>query len=139
MRSVQRSIVAIGVACVAVLIVVPAASAKPQRYRITVTPASPTLRQAVTITLTAPKLKPGTHYEASIDRVEGPQRVCAPVAEGVAMRRLADGRFTATLRPHWTSGDFPLAKVWCPGLATLRVERRGPWGLGTIGFAKRPI
>jgi hypothetical protein len=56
------------------------------------------------------------------------------------MRRLPDGRFTATLRPKPDTGtDMPPAKTWCPGPATLRVERYGPGKLQTTGFAKRKV
>ena len=121
------------------LVAVPAAGAAP-RVSFDLRPAAPRLSSAITVTVSAPRLKAGTSYKALVERLRFPQRVCAASTEPVAMRRLADGRFTATLRPGPQFGaDSPPAKVWCPGPATLRVERYGPGGLATTGFAKRAI
>ena len=130
--------IATGVAAVAATAAVPAAGAAPP-VSFDVRPAAPRLGSAITVTVSAPRLKDGTSYKASIDRVRAPRRVCALAAAPVAMRRLSDGRFTATLRPRWTDADSPPAKVWCPGTATLRVERYGPGALFTTGFARRAI
>jgi len=138
MRNVQRWMIATGVAAVAATAAVPAAGAAPP-VSFDVRPAAPRLGSAITVTVSAPRLKDGTSYKASIDRVRAPRRVCALAAAPVAMRRLSDGRFTATLRPRWTDADSPPAKVWCPGTATLRVERYGPGALFTTGFARRAI
>jgi len=130
--------VAMLVACVAALMVVPAARATPQRYRITVTPRSPTLRQSVTITLAAPKLKLGKHYEASfgVDDVGG--RVCLGGGAG-AMGRTSKGTFRLklTVRPANVPGGR--ATTWCPGPATVRIIRRGPGGLYTGTLATRKL
>ena len=133
--------VAIGVVAVAGFgsVAVPAAGAAP-RVSLDLRPAAPRLSSTIRVTASAPRLKPGTAYKALIERFPFPQRVCAASTEPVAMRRLADGRFTATLRPGPQFGaDSPPAKVWCPGSAALRVERYGPGGLVTTGLAKRAI
>lgn len=126
------------VTCVAALMVVPGVSAKPQRYRIAVTPGSPTLRQSVTITLTAPKLRPGKHYEASfgVNNVEG--RVCLDGGYGT-MRRTNKGTFQLKLTVRPTQVPGGRARTWCPGPATVKVIRRGPGGLYTPTLAARKL
>jgi len=139
MSKVQRWMIAMGVTALAAASAVPAAGAA-QPVSFDVRPAAPRLDGTITVTVSAPRLKAGTSYKASVDRVRYVPRVCAGSAQPVAMRRLADGRFTATLRPRPEFGaDSPPAKVWCPGPATLRVERFGPGTIMTTGFAKRAI
>jgi hypothetical protein len=136
---VTRRLAALVAPAVAVLVAVPTAGAAP-RVSFDVRPASPHLATTITVTVSAPRLKAGTSYKALIDRPRFPQRVCAASTLPVTMRRLAGGRFTATLHPGPQFGaDSPPAKVWCPGPATLRVERYGPGGLSTTGFAKRAL
>ena len=121
------------------LVAAPAASAA-QRVTFDVRPAVPRLASPVTVTIAAPKLKPGTVYKAVIDRTTPWRTVCVPFTDPVTMRPLPGGRFTATLRPKPDPAlDMPPAKAWCPGPATLRVERYGPGDLQTTGLAKRTI
>lgn len=129
----------LGAALACGLIAVPAAGAAP-RVTFDVRPATPRLSSAITVTVVIPRPQPGKSYRAFVDRRRFPQRVCAATTQPVAMRRMPDGRFTATLRPGPQFGaDSPPAKVWCPGSATLRVERIGPGKISTMGFAKRAI
>ena len=121
------------------LVAAPAASAA-ERVTFDVRPAVPRLASPITVTVKAPKLRFGTIYKALIERSTPWKSVCVYGRDPVEMRRLPDGRFTATLRPMPEVGmDMPPAKTWCPGPATLRVERYGPGKLQTTGFAKRKI
>lgn len=134
-----RRLAAVAGLAVAALITAPMAGATP-RVSIDVQPAAPHLSGPVTVTVTAPRLKPGKSYRVFIERLRLSPRVCMSTTDAVTMRRLADGRFTATLRPGPQFGvDSPPAKVWCPGAATVRVERQGPGKISTTGFARRAI
>lgn len=137
--NVARRTALVAVAVSFGLIAAPTVSAAP-RVTFDVRPATPRLSSVITVTVAIARPQPGKTYRAFLDRRRFDQRVCKATSEPVTMRRLADGRFTATFRPGPQFGaDSPPAKVWCPGPATVHVERIGPGKISTIGFAKRAI
>ena len=138
MNMVQRLMIPVAVACAAVLAAAPGAVAGSPRYRLTVTPASPTLRQAVTLTLKAPALSPGTRYEASYGSTGGGGLACTPGGGWSAMRHGGDGSFTITFRPRATNGG-QTTTTWCPGHARAGVRRAGPGGRHTGWLTRRPL
>lgn len=130
--------IAIGVVAIAGVGNVSAAPAA-GRVAFDVSPAVPNLGSTLTVTGTAPRLKAGTSYQLGIDRKRYPDRLCKISAGGVTVRRLAGGRFSATVRPGPQEGaDSPPAKVWCPGPAIVTLYRHGPGKLQTA-LAKRAI
>ena len=151
MGRVQRSMVAIGVMAIAGFgsvsgtpavagpVAVPAAGAAP-RVTFDVRPAAPRLGSVITVTVSAPRLKAGTSYKALIERTRFPQRVCMGSTEPVAMRRLPDGRFTATLRPGPQSARTPRPpRCGARGRRRCASSATAPGGLVSTGFAKRAI
>ena len=138
MNRVQRSLIVLAVACVGVLATVPAAVAGSPRYQLGVTPARPTLRQPVTLTLRAPAPRPGTRYEASFGIAGGGGLACTPGGGWSAMRRAKDGSFTITFRPRSTNGG-QTTTTWCPGHARAAVRRTGPGGRYTGWLTRRPL
>ena len=130
--------VLVAVACAGVLAAAPSAVAGVPRYRLKVTPASPTLRQPVTLTLRAPALKPGTRYEASYGTAGAGGLACTPGGGWSAMRRARDGSFTITFRPRSANGG-QTTTTWCPGHARAGVRRTGPGGLHTGWLTRRPL
>lgn len=132
MGSVQRLMIAIGVVAIAGFGGVSRAPAKAPRVTFDVRPAAPRLASSITVTVKAPKPRFGTLYRVLLERSTPSKSVCVSTRDPVEMRRLPDGRFTATLRPKPDTGlDMPPPKVWCPGPATLRFERYGPGTLRT--------
>jgi len=110
------------------------AAAKP-RPVLKITPAKPTIKTSITVSLKAPKLKKrGVHYGAAmvIGNLSGP--TCSGIVPPVALHRTRRGAFTATLTPQKAD---PGAPQWCDGTAELTVRRYGPGGLFSSPLARR--
>jgi hypothetical protein len=126
MRRVQRSIIGIGVGCVAAISVLPGAAVgkatTPQ-----LSPAAPTLKTPITLTWKAKPAKKGTRYLAQL-WVRGHLDAgldCMGRKEA-SLRPTRDG-YTGILRPvpGRAYGNSRLPQ-WCPGPARVTVIRVGP-------------
>ena len=142
MRSVQRSIIAVGVTAIAGFGSVSGAAAKPNSA-LKVSPAKPGVKTPITLSFRVPKLAPKLReskmYYGALLRVDSNSAYapdpCITDFPVVAFRAVRGGTFTATLNPR-TAID-PKLRRWCNGVGRVEVRRYGPWPWTTRVLATR--
>lgn len=115
--------IAIGVAAVAGLGVVPGAPAKKPKVAVKVAPSAPTLKTPITVSFKAPKVPRGTMWSVALEIANPNVLACdnAPLNE---YSRARSGRtVSVTFRPSTDSPSERGNGVWCPGTARVTVTR----------------